>query len=376
MEFLFAGSMLLLIYTFLGYPLLLKFLVKNTEKNSSPTASIELPNITILLCIYNGSKILSERLSNLLTNGYPREKISIVVVSDGSTDEPNKVLDALSLSNVKLIHYPENQGKSYALNIGLQHVKTEIVVFADIRQYFLGDTILNMVNYFECSKVGAVSGNLVIEKDENNKQSEPGLYWRYEKWIREKESELYSLIGVTGAVYAARMSSIPTIPSNTLLDDMFVPLSMIKEGYVVKFVKNAIAIDVSSSSIEEEYFRKIRTLAGNFQLLSLCPWLLSPINNPVFFQFFSHKVLRLLMPYCLLITLATALLSSSVYLYAFGCFQLVAYGYSFACYFAKSSSVKLPLSSPILSFCSLNVAAFMAGWKYYFSPVKSLWKKH
>jgi biofilm PGA synthesis N-glycosyltransferase PgaC len=376
MDFLFGSSMLLLIYTFVGYPLLLKILVKITRNNSDTPTSIDLPDITVLLCIYNGSKRLPERLSNLLTNGYPSEKINIVVVSDGSTDEPHKVLDPLSLTNVKLIHYQENQGKSHALNLGLKHVETEIVIFADIRQCFQNNTILNMVNYFEDPKIGAVSGNLVIEKDANNKQSEPGLYWRYEKWIREKESELFSLIGVTGAVYAARMGIIPTVPSDTLLDDMFIPLSMIKEGYVVKFAKNAIAVDESSSSIEEEYYRKIRTLAGNFQLLSLCPWLLSPFSNPVFFQFFSHKVLRLIMPYCLITLLLTAFLSSSVYLYIFGYLQLGLYCYSFACYLASVRSIKLPLSSPILSFCSLNVAAFMAGWRYYFTPIKSLWKKH
>lgn len=376
METLFWGSTFLLLYTFFGYPLLLRLLVKNKKQNEHLFKSGDLPSITVLLCIYNGSHLLKSRIHNILENGYPIEKIKIVIVSDGSTDEPQKEIDSLSLSNVELFHYHENKGKSYALNIGLEQVTTEIVVFADIRQKFSLDTIRNLVHCFQDKKIGAVSGNLIIEKDSNNGQSEPGLYWRYEKWIREKESKLSSLLGVTGAVYAARKKLIPSVPKNTLLDDMYIPLSMIKNGFTVKFVKNAIAVDVSSSSIKEEYYRKVRTLAGNFQLLSLSPWLISPFHNPVFFQFFSHKLLRLVMPYSLILMLIATVKSDQLYLNVFAWLQLMFYGYSFICYTFNRKNIKLPLSGIALSFCSLNLAAFMAGWKYYFSTTQSLWKKH
>lgn len=374
MVFLFTVSFVLLIYTFVGYPLILKLLTSRTTKTIHQNN--EIPELSLVLCVHNGANLLVQRIKNIMENGYPAEKLHIIVVSDGSTDNPESVINSLSFDNVKLIHYKDNKGKSFALNEGLKAVKTDLVAFADIRQKYAEGTLACLAACFLNEKVGAASGNLHIISDELNGESESGLYWKYEKWIREKESELYSLLGVTGAVYMARTALIPEVPKGTLLDDMFIPLSIVKNGFQVKFVAEAEALDSSSASLEEEFHRKVRTLAGNFQLLSLLPWLLIPVVNPVLFQFFSHKIMRLIMPYALITLLFSSILGNNWILNYAAVSQMLFYGYSFVCYRLLKNDTKLPFSSICVSFCSLNLAALVAGWKYYFGSTEQLWKKH
>lgn len=377
-DVLFFLCLLTLLYIFVGYPLLLDLVAKRKKQEhvAGDARNKIHKDITIILCVYNGAHRLKERIDNLLNNGYPKEHLYITVVSDGSTDNPKKAIEEMNNERVSLIHYKQNKGKSHALNLGIKNSSTELLVFADIRQMFRENTISQLVLELDNEGVGAVSGNLQIAPDKDNSESDPGLYWRYEKWIRENQSRVGTLLGVTGAVYAAKKSLIPVVPQNTLLDDMYIPLSIVKQNYVVKFSKDAVAFDVSSTSLSEEFSRKTRTLAGNFQLLSLLPWLRSPFSNPVFGQFFSHKILRLIMPYCLIGLFVSSLLSEYGLLNSFALVQLAFYLYSFCCYCTAKRGRVLPLSSAILSFCSLNLASFLSGWKYYFLPIQSLWKKH
>jgi cellulose synthase/poly-beta-1,6-N-acetylglucosamine synthase-like glycosyltransferase len=375
MDIVFITCILVLLYTFIGYPVVLKVLTFKKATNNDQN-EFELPELTVLLCIYNGADKLKGRIDNILSNGYPVELIHIIVVSDGSTDNPHLVINSLTYKNIDFMHYDDNKGKSFALNEGLKMAATDIIAFADIRQTFAVGTLEKLALCFNDLKVGAASGNLNILKDTGNLESDPGLYWQYEKWIRKKESAFYSLLGVTGAVYMARRELIPTIPEGILLDDMYVPLSMVKLGHKIKFVENAIAYDKSSSSIKEEFNRKVRTLAGNFQLMSKLPWLVNPVSNPVFFQFLSHKVMRLLIPYALILLFLISLYSEGWFYSLTTAAQALFYLYSYISYELIKKNKGLPFSSLCVSFCSLNLAAFVAGWKYYFSATSKLWKSH
>lgn len=378
MEFLFFFSAGCFIYTFIGYPIILLLLTKN--KNSTALLPIDIdietyPELSVVICIYNGADKLEARINNILTSNYPENKLSIIVVSDGSTDSPEKVINKMALSNVKLIHYNENKGKTYAINIGVAEVKTSLIAFADVRQTFCPNALKYLTLQFKDSKVGAASGNLKILSSDN-KSEDPGLYWRYEKWIRQNESKIHSLLGVTGAIYMARTALIPEVPHNSLLDDMFIPLCMVKKGYKIKFVEEAVAYDQSSATLKEEFYRKVRTLAGNFQLLTQLPWLLSPVKNPLFWQFLSHKVMRLFMPYALIIALITSYFSEALVLNILFFLQLNFYSYSYMAYQLIKKGVNVPFSSICASFCSLQIAAIVAGWKYYLGNPLSLWRKH
>jgi len=375
MELIFTLNILLILYTFIGYPLILKCLTMS-KKASSFGATDKLPEISVVLCIYNSVSLLEKRIQNIFESNYPSHKVQLIIVSDGSTDNPENVVSRLNMGNIRFVEYKSNKGKSYAINEGLKYVTTDLVAFADVRQSFDKDALIYLSQHFAVETTAAVSGNLHIIDDKNNAASEPGLYWKYEKWIREKESRINSMVGVTGAIYMARKRLIPQIPENSLLDDMFIPLSMVKKGYQIKFESKAIAYDISSSSNAEEFHRKVRTLAGNFQLLKQLPWLLSPTNNPLFFQFFSHKLLRLITPYALILMLISSFLSQSAILVLFFWLQLLFYVYSMLAYTLAKTNNSLPLGAFCSSFCSLQLAALKAGWKYYFGDPLSLWRKH
>ncbi|WP_206483090.1 glycosyltransferase [Thalassotalea sp. G2M2-11] len=373
MSILFFLSLTLLIYTFVGYPAILK-LVKS-EKTSPPIKDEKLPELTVLLCIYNSANQLASRIENILASDYPSAKLNILVVSDGSTDNPERIIDKLNTPQITLLQYPENKGKSYALSYAFQHVSTEYIAFTDVRQSFKSDALKLLAHNLSSEKIGAVSGNLVITSKANNEET--GLYWKYEKSIRQKESDLNSLLGVTGAIYMAKTKLLPNLPHDSLLDDMYIPLSMVQQGYKIKFCEQAIAYDKASGTIEEEFTRKVRTLAGNYQLIKQMPWLLSPKKNPLFFQFLSHKIARLIMPFALISLFVSSFYLDSPTQPIFITTQIVFYVYTLLGYLTKNSNTQLPLINTCISFCSLNLAALLACWKYLtVKDITSLWKKH
>ena len=345
------------------------------EESTTPLKNSVLPDLTVVICIYNSVDLLAQRIDNILSSDYPKEKLNILIVSDGSTDNPEATIAALNSPMIKLISYSQNKGKSYALAYAKTKITTPFAAFTDIRQSFDENALKILASKLINENIGAVSGNLKISSATGNEDT--GLYWQYEKAIRKKESDLKSLLGVTGAIYMAKTKLIPNVPEDSLLDDMYIPLSIVKKGYSVKFCEQAIAYDIESSSLEEEFTRKVRTLAGNYQLISQLPWLLSFHQNPLFIQFISHKVARLIMPFALI-----ALLISSFFLpppdffWVFS-IQFLFYSYSLLGYLIKPFAVKLPLINTCISFCSLNLAALIATWKYLtVKDITSLWKKH
>ncbi|GLX78189.1 hypothetical protein tinsulaeT_15290 [Thalassotalea insulae] len=373
MSIVFFSSLLTLIYTFIGYPLFLKFVKKDTLP--SILTDEQLPPITVVLCVYNSASLLKNRIENILSCDYPKDKLNILIISDGSTDEPDKIIAQIDNPAVKLLHYPENQGKSYALSYAFNNISTPYSAFTDIRQSFNRDALKQLASTVTMKNIGAASGNLkIITHDETDEQ---GLYWKYEKAIRIKESDLNSLLGVSGAIYMARTELLPNIPSDSLLDDMYIPLSMVKKGYKVKFCEQAIAYDRASTTIGEEFTRKVRTLAGNYQLVKQMPWLLSIKDNPLFFQFLSHKIARLVMPFALILLFISSCFITTPLQPAIIISQGLFYSYSLFGYLVRNRNLKLPLMSTCISFCSLNLAALIACWKYFTTDdMTTLWKKH
>jgi cellulose synthase/poly-beta-1,6-N-acetylglucosamine synthase-like glycosyltransferase len=218
-------------------------------------------------------------------------------------------------------------GKATALNIGVAAATRDIVVFADARQRFSPNAIAELVSVFHDQAVGAVSGELIlVAGDQVGEVHEGvGLYWQYEKLIRRSESAIASVVGATGSIYAVRRALYVPLAPNTLLDDFLVPMRIVLAGYRVIFLRAARAFDFPSATASREFSRKVRTLAGNFQAVAMEPRLLDPRANPVLFQFVSHKLLRLIVPYfCIAAWVSSALLTGPVYL-AFFVVQTVFY---------------------------------------------------
>jgi len=373
-------SIAVLVYTFILYPLLIQKLAsrKITEKVVE-LCDNELPEITVVMAVYNSEPLLEARINNIFLSDYPCHKINMLVVSDGSTDGSDAELVRLSgiHSSLKSIHYNKNQGKASAINRALLNVETEYLVFCDVRQEFDVQAIRKLVSTLMNDRVGAVTGNLMIAADATNPTADPGLYWKYEKWIRDSESRHSSLLGVTGAIYAAKKSLMPkSFPVETILDDMYAPLYIAKKGFQIKMVTDAKAYDIPSSTVKEEFIRKVRTLAGNFQLMKLHSWLNNPFRNPLFFQWMSHKVARLLVPYAMIGVLVSSSIGEGIVFDAIFVGQWFFYLYATFGYLAMNRDKTIRFGSVCVSFCSLNVAALLAGWRYLYSPAQNLWQKH
>lgn len=359
-----------LIYTYILYPVIIWLMSRFLGKRVLKRMPDELPSITVIVCVFNGEKVIKSRIENLFSLDYPSDKINVIIVADGCTDTTCEQVESCNYSNVKLIRYENNKGKSYALSKSLEHVDTDLILFADVRQRFAVDVLKQMLPYFHDENVGAVTGNLLIEESEGD----PGLYWRYEKSVRKCESEYSSLVGVTGAIYMARTKLMPVFPSDIVLDDMYGPLSIVKQGYRVVYCEQAYAFDSGSLTLKEEFDRKVRTLAGNYQLMQVLPWTLNPFKNPVFFEFISHKVCRLLVPYFMILSFIGSLFSNNW----FGTFmfysQLLLYILAIMLYLY--SYKKKGKTSFILTFIMLNLAALKASMVYWSSSTNSIWKKH
>lgn len=293
-------SLALVIYTYFGYPALLLVLGR-LKSLRSPVESASRngyqPRVSVVIAAYNERRNIEKRLHNLLASDYPRELMEIIVVCDGCTDETAKL--AAQFDRVRVIELARRRGKSAAVNVGVQFAQGEIIVFADARPLFASDTISRLVHVLEDPAIGAVSGELILMAEDGTPRA-LGLYWRYEKVLRALETRVDSIVVCTGAVYAVRKELFVPIPDGLAVDDMWVPLHIARKGYRVVFDRQAQAYDSLVHSFGAEFKRKVRTLAGNYQLIWAAPWLLAPWKNRLWWQFVSHKVCRLLVPYALM----------------------------------------------------------------------------
>jgi len=314
-------------YVYVGYPLLLAVW---TRLGSRPVArGLITPSVSIVLVVRNEATVLRARLENLLSIDYPDDLRQIIAVSDGSTDETASILREFE-HQVDVVLLPAG-GKARALNAGVAMAEHDVLVFADARQAFAPDALRALVSPLADPRVGGVSGALVLDVEAEAQRGfgdGVGAYWRFEKWLRLQESRIGSTVGATGAIHAMRRSLWRPLPPEAILDDVLAPMRVVLAGFRVVFEDGARAFDCASASAPDEFRRKSRTLAGNYQLLRFEPRLLVPVLNPIWLQFVSHKIGRLLVPYALLVLLAasgTLAVTSWFYAVVFAC-QVVFYG--------------------------------------------------
>lgn len=303
-ECLFWISVAAILYTYLGYPIAV-WLLGRVRTLEIQKAEIT-PMVSVVIACHNEQTNIAARIKNLTDCDYPRGLIETVIVSDGSTDRTAEVARGQGLSHVRVLAYEDQKGKAIALNVGVAIAKGDVIVFADARQSFEPRAIRELVSNFADPRIGAVSGELLLEGDDCSSVGEGvGLYWRYEKWIRKQESLAGSAIGATGAIYAIRRELWRPLPESTILDDVYTPMRIALGGRRVVFEEKARAIDRVVESADREFKRKVRTLTGNYQLCQLMPLLLVP-NSALAFQFYSHKLMRLAAPIFLLLLLAAS----------------------------------------------------------------------
>jgi cellulose synthase/poly-beta-1,6-N-acetylglucosamine synthase-like glycosyltransferase len=306
----------------------------------SAICNLQCPGVSIVIAARDEGPRLAARIENLLGLDYPADRRQIVVVSDGSTDN---TLDVLARYDgvVDAVSVPPG-GKALALNAGVAQARFDVIVFADARQVFASDAVKELVAPLNDPAVGAVTGELLLDAESPCRRiadrrgghtgplmhagADPrvgpsgdrrtgidrrrtvrstiadgvGLYWKYEKQIRRLESAIDSTLGATGAIYAMRRSLFRPLPPDTVLDDVLTPMRVVLAGFRVVFNERARAFDRAAIDADAEARRKVRTLAGNYQILALEPRLLLPWHNRVWLQYVSHKIGRLVVPYAML----------------------------------------------------------------------------
>jgi poly-beta-1,6-N-acetyl-D-glucosamine synthase len=374
MTFLFWFAALIVFYTYIGYVgwLWLRAKVSPWPVLHAP----EEPFVSIVMVVRNEERWLEGKLQNLLDLDYPADRCQIVVVSDGSTDGTDNILrDYADNPRVQVLMNQLSRGKASGLNDAIAVASGEVVVLTDVRQKIERGAIRLLMENFIDPAVGCASGALMLG-DPNSGEAGKGMgvYWRIEKKIRELESASGSVVGATGAIYAVRRELLSELPEGTILDDVYIPMQVVRQNKRVIFDERARAWDSPDLGGNIEFSRKVRTLSGNYQLLQLAPWLLSR-QNPVLARFISHKLLRLAVPFALAAMLFTSFfLTAPLYRVAL-VLQLVFYA------LAAVALLRLPklgmlarAADPAGTFVILNTAAVIA-FANFIAGRKAAWSR-
>jgi len=293
--------LLAIFYTYAGYPLLLWGLsyIYNDPIRRAEYA----PAVSLIISAYNEEAVIASKIVNALATDYPEKNLEIIVITDGSTDQTTEIACSFKEQSIKVLHSSKRQGKSAAMNRAVAHATGAIIVFSDANALYRPEAIRRLVRNFADPLVGCVSGSKTVVSSGTCIGQSEGIYWKYESFIRRKETETGSTTGVVGEINAIRRTLFNLIPQSIINDDTFLALSVLKAGYRVAFEPDAISWETSAASISDEIVRRQRINAGRYQQLfkpSLW-WNIAPFN---LFKLFSHKYLRLLLPFFMIAALA------------------------------------------------------------------------
>lgn len=371
MKVIFWASLAVIAYAYVGYLALLWIRSKLAPR---PTLRGRWePFISVVMVVRNEEGVLADKIRNLLGIDYPPEKLQIVVVSDGSTDATDTILREQGRN--PQVHVVLNQlprGKAQGLNDGVSMAQGEILLFTDARQEIESKAVQFLMENFADPAVGAVSGELMLGDSAIGESGRGmGLYWKIEKWVRQFESATGSVVGATGAIYAVRRHLVPELPAGTILDDVFIPMHVAKQGYRVVFDVRARAWDHPDLGVDREFRRKVRTLSGNYQLLQLAPWLLSN-ENPLRFALISHKLMRLVVPFALIALLASSWFIPEAFYRAAFWTQLSFYGLSLLGLANRNLGALSRITDVAYTFVALNAAALVA-FARFITGQKAVW---
>ena len=373
-EFLLYLCAFALVYTYAGYPALLA-LWSMLRPRRVQRACIY-PRVAIIVVAYNEASRIEDKLKSCLAQDYPAERMRVIVATDGSVDGTQTIVESYADARVQLMGFSTRRGKAACINDAAAACSEELLVFTDARQALSTQAVRSLAENFADPTVGAASGELVFLRESTSSFADGvDAYWRYEKFIRHHEAVVHSVPGVTGALYAIRKSCFRPIPARTVLDDVAIPMQVIRLGYRVVFDSRAIAYDKPSQMASQEKLRKVRTLAGNYQLMLMMPWLLIPVANPIFLQFVSHKLLRLTAPFAMLaFFVSNALLArSSAFYLALLTAQLLGYLLAVAAMLSPTLS-RWKLARLASTFLVLNWYAVLGLASFLFEREAHLWQ--
>lgn len=378
MNFIFWLCAFGVVYTYLGYPLLIAWLAKHKSVSSSLrfTDVNGLPRVAVLIAAYNEEVHIANRIKNILSSELSVDRLAIYIGSDGSDDATVAIIKAFDDPRVKLLEFGTRRGKPQVINDLVAVASEELLIFTDANTVFAPDTITNLLRHFVDDNVGCVCGelNLVSPLGGDNQDH---LYWRYERWLKKQEASVGALLGANGGVYALRRELYKPLSPNTLIDDFWISMEVIRAGWKCLYDDEAKAYETTPLYIDDEFGRRVRIGIGNYQALVYFADLLNPKRGLLALAFFSHKCLRWLVPHLLVLLLVMNfwLLDQLFFVYLLSA-QFVFYAFAALGYFLGKRSSRVPKAFRLpLFFVSMNLALGIGFVKFLTQPVVWQWAR-
>jgi len=369
-------------YTYLGYGVIIYLVAKVRKGYPQPPVQNEadLPPVTMIVAAYNESQVIAGKIHNTLKLDYPEDRLEIFFVTDGSTDGTPEIIG--DFPRLKLFHSTERRGKIHAVNRVMRFVKNPIVVFSDANTHLNTEAIKNIVRHYQNESVGGVAGEKKIQtgSKEDASGSGEGLYWKYESFLKRKDSEVYSVVGAAGELFSIRTALYEPPDENMIIEDFYLSLRIAARGYRFIYEPEAYALESASISVGEEWKRKVRIAAGAFQAMAKLKYLLNPfINGILTFQYFSHRVLRwtlapLFLPVVLAVNIILAVEDGLLYKGLLA-LQLIFYFLAVVGYFFRGRKISMPGFFVPFYFCVMNLSVYAGFFRYLRGRQSVMWEK-
>lgn len=377
---MFWIGLVIIVFTYLGYGLLCAVLLKLRGGYPVPEtpAPDNWPAVTLLIAAYNEEDILPEKVANCRALTYPSSQLTLLFVTDGSTDGSADYLR--QQTDIRLLHRDERQGKIAAVARAMDQVETPLTVLTDANTFLNPEALQLLVRHFQDPKVGAVAGEKQVISAGDASSGGEGLYWRYESFLKRQDSALYSVVGAAGELYAVRTELFQDVPSDTILDDFMQTLGIAQMGYRVTYEPEATAREYASANVKEELKRKVRISAGGFQAMRRLLPLLNPLRHGLLsFQYIGHRVLRwtlapLFLPIVFFTNIILAMDGGYVYpLLLVG--QVLFYGLVLLGYLFRTRKIPVPGFFAPYYFFIMNYSVYAGFKRFLFNQQKASWEK-
>ncbi|WP_207532899.1 glycosyltransferase family 2 protein [Desertivirga arenae] len=386
MKFTFWLSLFIVFYTFLGYGILLYFLIKirRSVKGKRPIPEVDfqdLPTCTLVIAAYNEEGFIREKISNTLQLAYPEGKLDILFVTDGSNDRTPDIIG--EFPQLKLMHRPERSGKIAAVHRAVEQVHTDVIVFTDANTYLNKEALITICRHYADPKVGAVAGEKRVMAGEEADASAAGegFYWKYESTLKKWDSELYSVVGAAGELFSVRKSLYQPVSKDAILDDFMISMLIAEKGYRIIYEPEAYASETASADVSEELKRKVRIAAGGIQSII---WLKGLFNifkyGTLSFQYISHRVLRwTITPFLLILAfilnVLIALQPEELLFQLLLLAQILFYLMAFIGYLFEKKNLRIKILFIPYYFCVMNYAVLAGIIRYFRKQQSAVWEK-
>lgn len=377
----------LVFYTYLGYGLLAALLVRRRGRRTAPPPLDEaaLPPVTLVIAAHNEESCIVAKLENCLELDYPRDRLHLIFVTDGSTDNTVALLAAQpkpAIAGFSVLHAAERRGKLAAMNRAMTQVRTPIVVFSDANTLVNRDALREIARHFRDPQVGAVAGEKRVRYGlgAGAEGVGEGVYWRYESRLKQIDADLYTVVGAAGELFALRTALYEQLPGDTIIEDFNLSLRIAGRGYRVAYAPTAYAVEGHSASVAEEFKRKVRNASGGVQAILRMPDLLNPFAHGwLTFQYVSHRVLRwtitpLALPLLLLVNGLLAQRGGRFYRLLWSG-QLLFYTLALGGHFAERAGQRVRLFYIPYYFCVMNCAVYAGMWRLLRGRQSPVWER-